>query len=168
MRLRHSSIARRYIYVHAKVLIVDDRLLKIGSSNLNNRSMGLDTECDLAVEAVPGHATHQAVAAEILGLRDALLGEHFGVPPYEVARMRARMGSLIAAVEALRQEGGRTLVPLDGPGPKVVQPLSEGELLDPERPEPVWRAVLHALADKRRRRADLAQSLSNGEGSSKA
>jgi phospholipase D1/2 len=37
------------IYVHAKIMIVDERLLKIGSSNLNNRSMGLDTECDLAI-----------------------------------------------------------------------------------------------------------------------
>ena len=34
------------IYVHSKVLVVDDRLLRIGSSNLNNRSMGFDSECD--------------------------------------------------------------------------------------------------------------------------
>lgn len=31
------------IYVHAKVLAIDGRLLRIGSANLNNRSMGLDT-----------------------------------------------------------------------------------------------------------------------------
>ncbi len=31
------------IYVHAKVLVMDDRLLRIGSSNLNNRSLGYDT-----------------------------------------------------------------------------------------------------------------------------
>lgn len=164
---RPVTAAGQPIYVHAKVLIVDDRLLKIGSSNLNNRSMGLDTECDLAVEAVPGHATDQAVAAGILGLRHALLGEHLGVSPEEVAKMRAHTGSLIAAVEVLRQAAGRTLVPLDGPSHEVVPPLSEGELLDPEQPEPVWRAVLHALADKRRRRADLAQSLSNGKNISK-
>ncbi|MFC7609045.1 phospholipase D-like domain-containing protein [Teichococcus aestuarii] len=34
------------IYVHAKIMIMDDRVLKIGSANLNNRSMGHDTECD--------------------------------------------------------------------------------------------------------------------------
>ena len=39
------------IYVHAKVVVADDRLLRVGSSNLNNRSMGFDTECDLAIEA---------------------------------------------------------------------------------------------------------------------
>src|SRR5262245_17108657 len=37
--------------VHSKVMVVDDVLLRVGSSNLNNRSMGLDTECDLAIEA---------------------------------------------------------------------------------------------------------------------
>ena len=42
------------IYVHAKITIVDDRLLRVGSSNFNNRSMGFDTECDLVIEAVPG------------------------------------------------------------------------------------------------------------------
>ena len=29
--------------VHSKVMIVDDRLLRIGSANINNRSMGFDT-----------------------------------------------------------------------------------------------------------------------------
>ena len=45
---------RAHIYVHAKVAVIDDRLLRLGSSNVNNRSMGLDTECDLAIEAVEG------------------------------------------------------------------------------------------------------------------
>ena len=39
------------IYVHAKIMIVDDRILRVGSANLNNRSLGLDSECDLALEA---------------------------------------------------------------------------------------------------------------------
>ena len=144
------------IYVHAKVMIVDDRVLKIGSSNLNNRSMGLDTECDLAVEAASDQGTDRAVAAGIRGLRNALLGEHLGVPPDEVARSHSRTGSLITTIEALRREAGRTLVPLDASAVEVVKPLSDGELLDPERPEPVWRAAMHALAAKRHRRADPA------------
>ena len=37
--------------MHSKVMIIDDRFLRIGSANLNNRSMGTDTECDLAIEA---------------------------------------------------------------------------------------------------------------------
>ena len=30
---------------------IDDTLLRIGSANINNRSMGFDTECDLSLEA---------------------------------------------------------------------------------------------------------------------
>jgi phosphatidylserine/phosphatidylglycerophosphate/cardiolipin synthase-like enzyme len=45
------DLDHRSINVHAKVLVVDDALVRIGSSNLANRSMELDTECDLAIEA---------------------------------------------------------------------------------------------------------------------
>src|SRR4029453_19266598 len=37
--------------IHSKVMVVDDRFLRIGSANMNNRSMGADTECDLALDA---------------------------------------------------------------------------------------------------------------------
>ena len=33
--------------LHSKVMIVDDEWLRIGSSNISNRSMGVDTECDV-------------------------------------------------------------------------------------------------------------------------
>ena len=32
--------------IHSKVMVVDDRLLRVGSANINHRSMGADTECD--------------------------------------------------------------------------------------------------------------------------
>ena len=41
------------VYVHSKVIVVDGRLLRIGSSNFNNRSLGFDSECDVAIEADP-------------------------------------------------------------------------------------------------------------------
>ena len=66
------------IYVHAKIMVIDDRLLRVGSSNLNNRSMGFDTECDLAVEAVPGSADEGRIRATILSVREDLLCEHLG------------------------------------------------------------------------------------------
>ena len=47
-RTTRSSAA---VMVHSKVMIVDDGFLRIGSANINNRSMGADTECDLAFEA---------------------------------------------------------------------------------------------------------------------
>src|SRR2546430_16342087 len=37
--------------VHSKCMIVDDRQLRIGSANLCNRSMGMDTQCGLLGES---------------------------------------------------------------------------------------------------------------------
>ncbi|MEZ5584304.1 MAG: phospholipase D-like domain-containing protein [Candidatus Competibacteraceae bacterium] len=61
------------VNVHVKLMIVDDRLLRIGSANLSNRSMGLDTECDLAIEA---HDDDQRRA--IVAFRNHLLSQHSG------------------------------------------------------------------------------------------
>jgi hypothetical protein len=64
-RLREVDVHKRFsafsahtpkgapIIVHSKVAIMDDWMLRIGSANLNNRSIGLDSECDLAFE---GHS----------------------------------------------------------------------------------------------------------------
>jgi phospholipase D1/2 len=119
------------IYVHAKIMVVDDRLLRIGSSNLNNRSLGFDTECDLAVEAPPGDSD---VRRRIRGFRDDLLAEHLGSTPEAVAAaIESRSGSLVAAIESLRGPG-RTLVPFEPPDFGAVGgALAENELLDPER-----------------------------------
>ena len=52
------------VMVHSKVMIVDDGFLRVGSANLNNRSMGADTECDLAFEATADeHVTSSAACA---------------------------------------------------------------------------------------------------------
>ncbi len=120
------------IYVHAKVLIVDDRLLRVGSSNVNNRSLGLDTECDLAIEARgPGEA------ASIRAIRDRLLAEHLGVAAHEVEQaLETTGGSLVRAVEALRRPDGRTLVPFVAPELTSVEAaVAESGLLDPDRAE---------------------------------
>jgi len=68
------------IHVHAKVLVVDDRFLRIGSSNLNNRSMGFDTECDVGVEAATD-AQRRAIAS----VRNRLIAELWGSDEPSVA-----------------------------------------------------------------------------------
>lgn len=124
------------IYVHAKVMIVDDRLLRVGSSNWNNRSMGFDTECDLAVEAAEGDAP---LRAKIAGVRDDLLAEHLGATPQEVAKRVAETGSLIAAIESLNTSGRRLVaLPVREVG-EVEDALSETDFVDPERPPTFWR-----------------------------
>ncbi|MGY1681311.1 phospholipase D-like domain-containing protein [Geodermatophilus sp. SYSU D01176] len=134
---------RRPIYVHAKVTVVDDRLLRIGSSNVNNRSMGLDTECDLSIEVRPGDPRAAEKSAAVTGLRDRLLGEHLGVPPAAVAdAIEACGGSLLQAIESLRRPVGRSLVPFSPPdlGP-VDQTLADTEVLDAQRTPNRWERV---------------------------
>jgi len=117
------------IYVHAKILIVDGELLRVGSANFNNRSMGLDSECDVTIDCAL-RANRQAKDA-IAGVLDDLLAEHLGSSPQEVRQARDKLG-LIGAVEALRG-AGRTLMPLDpGEPSEFEKQLADNEVLDPE------------------------------------
>ncbi|MEV6066332.1 phospholipase D-like domain-containing protein [Nocardia sp. NPDC052001] len=131
------------IYVHAKVLVMDDRLLRVGSSNLNNRSMGFDTECDLAVEVTPETADAEQLRDTILGMRRRLLCEHLDTDTATFDATLAETSSLLRTVEALRGPG-RTLKRFE---PETVEdedsPLAENELMDPERTPPsLWDRIL--------------------------
>ncbi len=119
----------RGIKVHSKLIIVDEELLKVGSSNLNNRSMGLDSECDVAIEAC-NDATRRAIAR----VRDELLAEHLGAETEAVANAVAREGSLIRAIEKLNvnPRGLRMLGAMWRDG--ATSPLPLTWLLDPARP----------------------------------
>lgn len=115
------------VMVHSKVTIIDDTVLRVGSANLCNRSMGADTECDLVVEATT--AEQRAMIARV---RDRFLAEHLAATPEQVAET-VRAGGLFGALDRL---AGRThqLLPIeDGE-------LDEGEALpqieavaDPQR-----------------------------------
>lgn len=97
------------IVVHSKLLIADDRWLRVGSANLNNRSLGFDTECDLTIGAdAPWLATERETVRRF---RNRLLAEHLGATPAAVEEAVARHG-LIGAIERLRRHDGKTLVPL--------------------------------------------------------
>ena len=125
------------IYVHAKLMIVDDRLLRIGSSNMNNRSLGLDSECDLACEA----GDDAARGAQITALRSRLLAEHLGCEQQLVAATFAATGSLIATIEALRG-AGKTLRLLELPVPEGIEKfIADTELLDPVSPTAMFENI---------------------------
>ncbi len=148
------TAGRQPIYVHAKVMVVDDWLLKVGSSNLNNRSLGFDTECDLAIEVRPQAANAAAMQAAILALRNDLIAEHLGETSARVAQAIERSsGSLVAAIEMLRSDG-RSLVPFEPPALNAVEErmLGESAILDPERPASRWHALRRHLPGLRRRR----------------
>jgi phospholipase D1/2 len=143
------------IYVHAKIMIVDDRILRIGSANLNNRSMGLDSECDLALCA--DCCDDERVNETIASLRADLLAEHLGVDQDIVEAWIARTGSLIETIEGLRGDG-RTLKPYEIPDfTEAERKLAESQLLDPESAdngfEPQSRPGLLTRLGRRKRKA---------------
>jgi len=117
------------VMVHAKLMVVDDVFLRIGSANLNNRSMGLDTECDLAIEAA-----NDRQRGTIAAIRNRLLAEHLGTSMDAVRETLAASGSLLATAE--RHSGnGRTLKPIQDDHHQVDElSLAVRGIADPERP----------------------------------
>ncbi len=118
------------LMVHAKVMVIDGCFVRVGSSNLSNRSLGLDSECDLAI--VGGEESD--AAHTIASFRNRLLAEHLGASEDEVREAIDKEKSLIKGIESLRG-GERTLLPLQvGVEDEIVKWLPESELLDPEQP----------------------------------
>lgn len=66
--------AEKSIYVHSKVIVVDDRYLAIGSSNFNNRGFRMDTEVTLTLVG-----DTPATRAHIAGIRRKIL-DHWQQP----------------------------------------------------------------------------------------
>lgn len=124
------------IKVHSKLFIVDDRQLRIGSANLNRRSTGLDTECDIALEAET-----PAARRAIGGLRDRLLAEHLGAEEEEFADL-VRSTSLIRAIDELNGRSPRLLLTAEQPAEEKTELMTGSGLLDPRRPvtlKTIWR-----------------------------
>ncbi len=148
------------IYVHAKVLVVDDDLLRVGSSNINNRSMGFDTECDLAVEA-----RDDGERDIIASIRDDLVAEHLAVDVETLRRAESDAGgTLKGGIERLRTDEGRSLrsMPLREVD-ESAKALARSHLADPERPTDPERRISH-LAKRMARRMPTAgwMALSTG------
>lgn len=141
-----ANDAGEAIYVHAKVLVVDDRLVRIGSSNVNSRSMGFDTECDIAVETAS-----EAQRQFALDLRHRLLAEHMGTSADAVAEAVRSTGSVCGAIDRLNGKTARRLVPIeDVPANAVRRELGERILFDERTfprnlPRPL-RTVPHAVS----------------------
>jgi phosphatidylserine/phosphatidylglycerophosphate/cardiolipin synthase-like enzyme len=116
------------ITVHSKAMIVDGDFLRVGSSNLANRSTALDTELDLAVET-EDEDRRRAIEA----VRDRLIAEHLGVTPEAVRQTMQAEGSLLRTIEKL---GGnrRCLRRVPDFGKLPTRPVFGTWLFDPKRP----------------------------------
>jgi uncharacterized membrane protein YdjX (TVP38/TMEM64 family)/phosphatidylserine/phosphatidylglycerophosphate/cardiolipin synthase-like enzyme len=130
------------VNVHSKLFVVDDALLSIGSANLANRSMLLDTECAIAIES----RGEPRIAAAIAAVRDRLLAEHLALEPATVGATVARRG-VVGAIELLRG-GGRTLAPLEPVLDERAALLAPQALVDPERPIEPERLVRQLMPEE--------------------
>jgi phosphatidylserine/phosphatidylglycerophosphate/cardiolipin synthase-like enzyme/uncharacterized membrane protein YdjX (TVP38/TMEM64 family) len=115
--------------VHSKAMVVDDQSLRIGSANLCNRSMGMDTECDVLIEA----RGDEKVSQTIRGFRDRLVAEHLGVQPEQLARELESRQSLHGAIAAL-QSGQRSLRRLEDVKEWPEAIISIASVADPDEP----------------------------------
>ncbi len=75
-----SSPVPTYVYIHSKLMIVDDRFFTMGSSNLANRSMVSDSEINASwcADEEEDENDGAALEAAIRSVRVRLLTEHVG------------------------------------------------------------------------------------------
>ena len=121
------------IIVHSKVTVIDDRIARVGSANLNNRSGGFDTECELGVECDDAPARLQIAA-----FRDRLVGHFMAQTGDAVAKARAEFGGLGPAIDALNRDG--RLRPIEPPASTAVgEFVTRHHLGDPQDTQDSWR-----------------------------
>jgi phosphatidylserine/phosphatidylglycerophosphate/cardiolipin synthase-like enzyme len=124
-------------FIHSKLLIVDDELLSVGSANLTNRSMSLDTELNVTcATALEQPACAARLRAEIATIRADLLAEHAG---YESPQAFLALEQLIERIDEACLDPASKLRQQ-----QIVPPESENQLLsaifDPARPLD-WESV---------------------------
>lgn len=85
------------VFIHAKVLAIDDRFLLVSSANLSNRSMSFDTELGIAWEA-------REPTPSLRNARIELLGEHCGVSRDDAEGLVGPIDGLVARLDAFARE----------------------------------------------------------------
>ncbi len=142
----YPAMAGNDIFVHAKTLIVDDRLAFVGSTNLSNRSMGLDTECSIALDAALCDEDSMPLEETVHAIRNylaRLLSEHLG-------RHKSRiMDSLneesLAATVSRFRGNERTLLPLKTETDPLLDAVIPQGQVDPEKPIEIQKVLADIL-----------------------
>lgn len=130
-----TTSAGSTVIVHSKTSIFDDRVVRVGSANINNRSFGYDTEIELAVEAADDE---QRLA--IGTFRDRLVGHFMGVTGDAVTKAAQTMGGLVPALDHLNRNG--RLKAIDpGRGGPMQEFFANLHLGDPSDPSNAWLPI---------------------------
>ncbi|KAG2246395.1 hypothetical protein Bca4012_090633 [Brassica carinata] len=79
--MRAQEARRFMIYVHSKMMIVDDEYIIVGSANINQRSMDGARDSEIAMGGYqPHHLSHrQPARGQVHGFRMSLWYEHLGM-----------------------------------------------------------------------------------------
>ena len=72
---------RYMVYVHSKLMIIDDEFLIIGSANLNERSLAGDRDAEIGVYLRPGEGQLANCKKAITDLRERAWKDIFGALP---------------------------------------------------------------------------------------
>ena len=132
--------------LHSKVMIVDDTFVRIGSANLTNRSMALDSECDLAIAANDRKEIREAIS----GFRHRLLAEHLGMSEGDVADQTNSGESFLQTINRL-QGKERNLQPFVCDSLSALEPwVPDSTIVDPETPMDPDLIVCHFVHPKDR------------------
>jgi phospholipase D1/2 len=82
----NAAAAKRFmIYVHSKLMIVDDEYIVVGSANINQRSLDGTRDSEIAIGAfqpahtLEGNSKGPLPCGQVAGFRKALFLEHLGV-----------------------------------------------------------------------------------------
>ncbi|MYZ46484.1 phospholipase D-like domain-containing protein [Propylenella binzhouense] len=131
------NAAGQAVIIHSKVAVIDDRLLRIGTSNISNRSIGFDTECDLAIESRPGEPGAAEARETIRAFAVRLLAEHCGVEPDAFAAAYRETGRLAAAIDSFAE--GKRLRPMPESRPSAFSRwAARNHLFDPVDSGEAW------------------------------
>ena len=128
-------------YIHSKLMIIDDTVISVGTANLTNRSMGLDTEVVLTWNADRNESIERNVAA----IRASLLAEHAGLATPEPF---TSMDGLVRVLDELCEREDSKLAKRHITAPDAADPLisalfDPSTVLEQQDWDQVWEETLN-------------------------
>jgi len=142
-RVQNEDGESGQVYVHAKLMICDDRRVVVGSANLSNRSMKVDSEVDLVI-------AQQEIYQPVRQFLRRLLAVHFQASVEAVDAELDAAGSIHAAIESLRKDRLHTLEAINYKSSGLIRrKLADSQWLDPDEPIDPGHWLRKVFAGKR-------------------
>lgn len=131
--------AQAPVYIHSKLMIIDDRFFTLGSANTTNRSMGLDTELNVSWEAAgETNGAGRGFSRSLVRIRTELLSEHTGAGSKAEVKRLSGVKDLVAHLEGMADKPGGRLRRLKAKRPQFLSAILralklDSLIIDPEK-----------------------------------